>query len=249
VAALTAPTLPQGCRFRAVVLNSRGCNGCPVTSPKLYHAGTTDDIRSAVLWICHTFPQSLIFGLGFSLGANALTKYVGEEGPECPLSGFGSWVNRWVYDFVLGGALQALLGRHRKVFYSDPSSPLPGALLDHFLSRKYVRLREYDDVITTRLYGFKDHMDYYSAISSSRVVDRISIPCLAINSNDDPIVTVENIPICQVCCGILQSPWVVQAVTAGGGHMGWFAKPTRPGKKFERWYVKPTCEFLFALIE
>ncbi|TFK53230.1 AB-hydrolase YheT [Heliocybe sulcata] len=262
-AALTALASPEAPRFRAVVLNSRGCNGAPVTSPKLYHAGTTDDIRNAVLWICHTFPRSSIFGLGFSLGANALTKYVGEEGPECPISAIvslanvwdfargsphierGTWMNRFVYDFVLGGALQALLGKHRRIFYEDPASPLPSALLDEFLPRKNVRLREYDSAITPRLYGFEDAMDYYSAISSCRVVERIAIPCLAINAGDDPIVTVDNIPVCQ----ILQSPWVIQAITGGGGHMGWFEPSTGGGRTFERWYVKPTAQFLLAIRE
>ncbi|KZT22921.1 AB-hydrolase YheT [Neolentinus lepideus HHB14362 ss-1] len=261
--ALASLELPSDRRFRAVVLNSRGCNGSPVTSPKLYHAGTTDDIRDAVLWICHTFPGSSIFGLGFSLGANTLTKYVGEEGPDCPMSGivslanvwdfargsphieYGSWMNRFIYDFVLGGALQALLRQHRRIFYEDPASPLSATLLDGFLKRKNVRLRDYDSVITPRIYGFKDSTDYYSAISSCRVVHRISIPCLAINAADDPIVTVDNIPVCQ----ILQSSWVIQAITGGGGHMGWFESPNRSGQNYQRWYVKPTVQYLLALLK
>ena len=35
VRAALADLCPRG--FRAVIMNSRGCNGSPVTSPKLYH--------------------------------------------------------------------------------------------------------------------------------------------------------------------------------------------------------------------
>lgn len=37
---LTAPTSSGGLSLRAVVLNSRGCNGTPVTSAKLYHVSS-----------------------------------------------------------------------------------------------------------------------------------------------------------------------------------------------------------------
>ncbi|CAE6371344.1 unnamed protein product [Rhizoctonia solani] len=37
--------------FRAVVVNARGCTGSPLTSSQLYHGGTTDDLRCALLYI------------------------------------------------------------------------------------------------------------------------------------------------------------------------------------------------------
>lgn len=43
-------------------------------------AGHTDDIRSALLYISAKYPKAPLLGVGFSLGANVLTRYVGEEG-------------------------------------------------------------------------------------------------------------------------------------------------------------------------
>lgn len=56
--------------------------GVPITSPLLYSAGHTDDTRQALLYITHQFPDAKLLGLGFSLGSNVLTRYLGEEGHQ-----------------------------------------------------------------------------------------------------------------------------------------------------------------------
>ncbi|OBZ66910.1 hypothetical protein A0H81_13256 [Grifola frondosa] len=261
---LTASEKSGGLGFRAVVVNYRGCNGCPVRTPKLYHAGSSDDIRPVALWVCRTFPDCSMYGIGFSLGANIMTKYAGEEGEDCPLSGMvvlanvwdfvkgshhierGTLANRLLYQNVLGGALRALLQLHQDVFLSAPSPPLSRELLARIFRKWIVSLREYDEMVTAPLYGFKDAADYYYSISSSRFVERIRIPCLAINSLDDPIVGKSNLPLSQVS----RSPWVVLAATRSGGHMGWFARSdTGERGVLERWYVRPLEQFFAALLE
>jgi predicted alpha/beta-fold hydrolase len=57
----------------------------PLTSPQLYSSCHTDDLRQALLYISHHYPRAPLLGLGFSLGANVLTRYVAEEGEECRL--------------------------------------------------------------------------------------------------------------------------------------------------------------------
>ncbi|KAF9514147.1 hypothetical protein BS47DRAFT_1382135 [Hydnum rufescens UP504] len=74
-----------GLGFRAIVVNFRGCAGVPVTTPQFYSAGHTDDLRCALLYISATFPDAPLHGLGFSLGANVLTRYLGEEGENSRL--------------------------------------------------------------------------------------------------------------------------------------------------------------------
>jgi predicted alpha/beta-fold hydrolase len=54
--------------------------GVPITSSQLYSAGHTDDIRQALIYIAHRYPKAPLLGVGFSLGANVLTRYVAEEG-------------------------------------------------------------------------------------------------------------------------------------------------------------------------
>ena len=65
------------------------CNigaGVPLTSQLLYSAGNTDDTRQALMYITHRYPKAVLLGLGFSLGANVLTRYLGEEGAQSRIS-------------------------------------------------------------------------------------------------------------------------------------------------------------------
>lgn len=59
--------------------------GVPVTSPQLYSALHTDDIRVAVMLIAKLYPNAPLIGVGFSLGANVLTRYLAQEGPHSRL--------------------------------------------------------------------------------------------------------------------------------------------------------------------
>jgi predicted alpha/beta-fold hydrolase len=50
-----------------------------------YSAGSTDDTRQALMYLNHKYPDAPLLGLGFSLGANLLTRYLGEEGERSKL--------------------------------------------------------------------------------------------------------------------------------------------------------------------
>lgn len=58
----------------------------PLTSPQLYSAGFTDDIRVALMYISKTYPEAPLLGVGFSLGANVLTRYLAQEGDQSRLA-------------------------------------------------------------------------------------------------------------------------------------------------------------------
>ncbi|TBU46211.1 AB-hydrolase YheT [Dichomitus squalens] len=260
LAKVTPSRQSGGLGFRAVVLNFRGCNGSPVVTPRLYHAGSSDDLRHVVLWISTSFPSCRMYGLGFSLGANILAKYVGEEGEQCPLLGLVTLANPWdflegshhlpstflgrhIYRYVLGGALRALLRLHQGVFLKASKLPVSRSVLDDVLRRRSITLRQYDELITAPMYGFANPYDYYSKISSCKVAPDIRIPCLSINSIDDPITGTRSLPISQVS----HSPYLVLAVTETGGHLGWF-EHTQDGR-IGRWYVKPVEQYLAALLD
>jgi predicted alpha/beta-fold hydrolase len=85
-----------GLGYRVVVVNLRGCEcfssfvnicitevigaGVPVTSPRLYTPGHTDDLRLALIYISQMYPQAPLLGVGFSMGAGILIRYLAEEG-------------------------------------------------------------------------------------------------------------------------------------------------------------------------
>lgn len=69
--------------YNAVVVNHRGgYPGLKITSPKLYWAASSWDYKEAVDHIKAKHPDLHIYGVGFSLGANILAKYLGEESDE-----------------------------------------------------------------------------------------------------------------------------------------------------------------------
>lgn len=64
--------------FRVVVFNSRGCADSPVISPQFYSARFTSDMKQAVDEVKKSNPQSQIFCVGWSLGANILINYLSD---------------------------------------------------------------------------------------------------------------------------------------------------------------------------
>lgn len=60
--------------------------GVELTSPQLFSGGYTGDIRTALLYISKLYPDAPLLGVGFSLGACVLTRYVGEEGVNSRLT-------------------------------------------------------------------------------------------------------------------------------------------------------------------
>ncbi|VDC04340.1 unnamed protein product [Peniophora sp. CBMAI 1063] len=259
--ALCPPKSEGGLGIRAVVQNSRGCNGSPLTFPKIYHAGTTDDLRHAILWISKTFPSSPIFGIGFSLGANQISRYTGQEGALCPLTAVASVANpfdflksavhiesgtlmcKYVYNYALGGALQALISRHLPIYYNDPRSKVPVEPLKEFVNKKWVTIRGFDEVCTRHSFDFVNADDYYAQASSVRYLDKVAVPFLGLNALDDPVTGTEWLPTVQA----LTNPNILLVRTEHGGHLGWFE--AKPGGGVRRWYPRPIKEFFGALLE
>ncbi|EKG21022.1 AB-hydrolase YheT putative [Macrophomina phaseolina MS6] len=75
-----APMTTEEGGWEACVVNSRGCAMSKITSNVLYNARATWDVRQVVSWLREKFPNRPLFGIGFSLGANIITNYIGEEG-------------------------------------------------------------------------------------------------------------------------------------------------------------------------
>jgi predicted alpha/beta-fold hydrolase len=68
------------------ILTSPSGAGMPITSGRLYTAGGTDDVRQALMYLSKCFPDAPLLGIGYSLGANIMTRYAAEEGENCRLA-------------------------------------------------------------------------------------------------------------------------------------------------------------------
>ncbi|KAN0130915.1 Alpha/beta hydrolase [Lactarius tabidus] len=252
-----APVEEGGLGYRAVVVNFRGCAGVPLTSPQLYGFSHTDDFRQAIHYVAHLYPDAPLLGLGFSLGANVLTRYVAEEGDSCRLVSActlaspwdivksahtleDSWFTRRVYAKSLGTNLKNLVHRHIDTIRQFPDSRLAQALPD-LMSHSSLRMIQFDSLISVHSAGssppfpFDDVWAYYAYSSSHDKLDTIRIPFLALNSHDDPIAR---------CApqDYDRNEWFTLVVTRGGGHMGWF----QSGGAANRWARRPALEWFKA---
>ncbi len=66
-------------------LNLRGAGPTRQACRELYHAGRSDDFRRVVGDIPKRLAENGLVAMGFSLGANMLLKYLGEEGAATPV--------------------------------------------------------------------------------------------------------------------------------------------------------------------
>ncbi len=245
-----APLIAEDGGWEACVVNSRGCAMHKITSSILYNARATWDTRQFVQWARKKFPNRPLFGIGFSLGANILTNYVGEEGEHCELKGAvvisspwnldagnmalqRSWIGREVYSKVMAGNLKRLVEKH-----ADQISKNPNINMDRIRNVTY--LHEFDREIQGPTWGYPTEGAYYRDASSCDVLLNVRIPFFAINATDDPIAVNECIPYEE----FKKNPYTVLCTTSLGGHLSWFEGHGNG----DRWHAKPAANFLNNLV-
>jgi predicted alpha/beta-fold hydrolase len=133
---VVAPLTAAG--FECCVVNQRGCALSKITTPQMFNARATWDIRQTIEWLKLNFPNRTLYAVGFSLGANILTNYCGEEGEKCVLKAaiacsnpwnlevshkalLRSWLGTQVYQKVMGSNLKRLYEQHKDEILKNPS--------------------------------------------------------------------------------------------------------------------------------
>ena len=207
--------------WRGVFMHFRGCSGEPNRLPRSYHSGETGDIAALVMALKKREPQTVFAAIGFSLGGNMLLKWLGETGQDNPLQaaiaisvpfelqktaeriqcGFSK-----LYQWHL---LNCLCKRLTQKFQGRPiPNNFPTAL-------KFQTLQEFDDQVTAPLHGFTGAIDYYTRSSSRQYLNKIQIPTLILQAQDDPFMTHDIIPQKSEL-----SSHVRFELTRSGGHVG-----------------------------
>ena len=207
--------------WRAVLLHFRGCSGVPNRLPRAYHSGDTEHFQVFVDRLRAAEPATPIAAVGFSLGGNALLKWLGETGDAARLraavavsvpfdlgvcaramdEGFSK-----VYQFRLMQRLKNSVKRKLAAGVADFAPPP----LDHM--RTFV---EFDDAITAPLGGFKDADDYYTRCSSRQFLRGIRTPTLILHAEDDPFMAPGVVPDAREL-----SATTTLEIAPHGGHTG-----------------------------
>lgn len=104
----------------------------------MYSAAKTDDLRTGLLWMLQRWKQTEFALIGFSLGANVVAKYLGEEGDSTPVRGglvlatpfdlkmgSDSLEGSKLYDHKMAGNLAQRIGTAAGALSLDPKLRAP----------------------------------------------------------------------------------------------------------------------------
>ncbi|KAF9317753.1 hypothetical protein BG003_000361 [Podila horticola] len=244
-------TMTRDHGYRCVVFNARACANTELTSAQLYCGSWTEDLRMVVKHIRKTLPEAKLMSVGFSLGANILMNYMGEEGDNCEFLGAMSVGNpfdlmgtclaiergllgRKIYSPAMGGNLRRIFLKHTKMFENSD-------VVDVEAVKRSVTIRDFDEQVTRRVFKYRTVHEYYRMASSSQRILDIKRPFLCLNALDDPIAVSECLPVDE----IRENPFGLLATTSRGGHLGWFEGFWSQ----ERWCTRPLAEFCIAMFE
>jgi predicted alpha/beta-fold hydrolase len=207
----------------ALGVNFRSCSGEPNRTARLYHSGETDDLRFVFEQVTARYPSRPLGAVGFSLGGNALLKYLGEEGSAAPLRCAAAV--SVPYDLHAGARLleQTVMGRfYSRIFIKslilklEARASLFAERCDLERARLARSFYEFDDAATAPLHGFAGADDYYARSSSARFLERIRRSVLLLHAQDDPFVPPSAIPH----TAIAHNACLQAVITAQGGHVG-----------------------------
>jgi predicted alpha/beta-fold hydrolase len=210
-----------------VVVHFRGCAGEPNRLPRAYHSGDSAEID----WILRRVGQRIgapPYVVGVSLGGNALLKCLGERGAEAQsLASAAAAISAPVDLMAAGDAL----GRGLNMIYTRAFLRTlkrkslaklehhPG-IYDDDRVRRARTLREFDDVVTAPLHGFRDTDDYWTRASGKPWLARIAVRTLLLNARNDPFLPAAVLPATDEV-----SPAVTLEYPRDGGHVGFVSGP------------------------
>ena len=215
--------------WHGVFMHFRGCSGEYNRLDRSYHSGDTGDIGFLVDYLHKKLPGVPLAAVGYSLGGNALLKYLGEathkeqvyaavaisvpyllaEGAKKLNRGFSK-----VYQRRLIGLLQ------RKIVSKFSARDCPVDVSEVLQLNDFF---SFDDKITAPLHGFAGVDDYYERSSSRQYLNSIDVPTLLIHARDDPFMTEGVIPVEDEL-----SEYVRLELAETGGHIG-FVSGKAPG--------------------
>lgn len=224
--------------YRCAVLNHVGAlSSVKVTAPRIFTYGHTDDYNTMLQNLIEQHPNTRIVCIGFSLGGNLVTKYLGERGLNKLSNIIGgisicqgynalegtkfllNWQNfRRFYLYVMTESVKNIILKHKYVLLSEEVKQKYSLNERDIISA--ATLPELDEAYTRRVHQFRSLQEMYKWSSSINYLDNICTPMVFINSVDDPIVPDSLLkPIKEYAA---THPNTLYVELSHGGHLGFY---------------------------
>lgn len=213
--------------FDCLAWHYRSCSGELNRQKRFYHIGETSDLNFVIQYALSK-GYSSIYLMGFSAGGNVTLKYLGEQGQAIPsaikkavvfsvpldIMGSARRLEQWdslVYNYRFNRTLK------RKVM--QKAALMPGVFPTEAVL-KARSIREFDNLFTAPMNGFRDVTDYYTRSSSLQFIPSIAITTLIVNAKNDPFLS----PECFPATLARELPNVWMEFPEQGGHCGFPSK-------------------------
>lgn len=221
----------QATGLSSVAMNFRGCSGEMNRRARAYHSGCTEDVEAVFQALRARQDKRPLIGVGYSLGANVLLKWLAEAGDRDGVLGgvavstpfalapCSEAMDRGVgrlYGHYFRRQLIADVTRKREAFRQRADRQEELQCLEALGDLSRLRsLWEFDDQVTAPLHGFSGAQDYYTRCSSGSALARIRRPVTLIQSANDPIIPHGTLPSMDTLPDCVR--W---HLTESGGHVG-----------------------------
>jgi predicted alpha/beta-fold hydrolase len=229
-----------------VIAHFRSCSGFANRMARAYFSGDSADVDFIFNTVRQRVPHARWHAVGVSLGGNAMLKYVGEQGDGinwlCAVAAVSVPMDLTACGEELSTSLMGkqVYSRHflktmrHKVM--EKAKRFPG-MIDVLRLGQVKTLREFDDLYTAPMHGYKNAFDYWTRASSKPWLSSIRVPTLVLNARNDPFIPGPSLPGTHEASShvLLHQPAEGgHAAFATGpfpGHMGWL--PRRIATFFE----------------
>ncbi|WP_051144674.1 YheT family hydrolase [Perlucidibaca piscinae] len=220
--------LRRGTGWRVVLCLRRGHADLPLVTPRMNLFGCTDDLREQLAVIRRRFPDSPLYAVGSSAGSGLLVRYLGEEGEAAPFRAGFAYCPGYDTDAgldVVHPRYSRMMARKLQRQFITPNH----TRLAHLSTLP--RLQAAEDLASLHraqfeLAGHPDYAAYDRASNPMHVFERIRVPLMVLNAEDDPVCRIGNLT--PWLPTMLAMPNVILVTTAEGSHCahyeGWAAR-------------------------
>jgi predicted alpha/beta-fold hydrolase len=217
--------------MNVVRMNMRNCGSTESLTPTLYHSGLSGDLAAVVSHFTRKYGLQRVALVGYSMGGNLVLKLAGEWGARPPLVAVAAVCP--AIDLAAGSdALHEPLNRAyewhflRKLMQRfHRKAALFPEIYDAAGVGPVRSIRQFDNNILSRYWGFRDASDYYEREASARVVDRIAVPTLILCAQDDPFIRL----LPETRARLLANPHIDFVETRHGGHCAFLSRDPGDG--------------------